>query len=119
MIPDLPKPVELAVPAFVLLIVIEMIWAKYRAPEKYEPRDTLTSLAFGFGSTVVGALVGGLVIAMSFAVYEFRVATIPFAWWAWIVCFVLDDLAYRFMAKAYAEYRYFTGELFYKIYANA
>ncbi len=51
----LPNPVDFAVPVFVLLILIEIVWAKRNAPEKYEPRDTLTSLAFGLGSTVAGA----------------------------------------------------------------
>lgn len=107
MIPDLPNPVDYAVPAFVLLIGIEMIWAKRRAPEKYEPKDTLTSLAFGFGSTVVGALVGGLVLALSFKVYEIRLTTIPFTWWAWIVCFVLDDLAYYAFHRSAHRVRWF------------
>ena len=43
----LPNPVDFAVPFFILLIVIEMIWARRNAPEKYEPNDTLVSLAFG------------------------------------------------------------------------
>lgn len=107
MTPDLPNPVDYAVPAFVLLIVIEMIWAKRRAPEKYEPKDTLTSLAFGFGSTVMGALVGGLVLAMSFKVYDVRLTTIPFTWWAWIVCFVLDDFAYYVFHRSAHRVRWF------------
>jgi len=107
MTPDLPNPVDFAIPAFVLLIVIEMIWAKRRAPEKYEPKDTLTSLAFGLGSTVVGLLVGGLVLAMSFAVYDVRLTTIPFAWWAWIICFVLDDLAYYAFHRSAHRVRWF------------
>lgn len=107
MTPDLPNPVDYAVPAFVLLIVIEMIWAKYRAPEKYEPKDTLTSLAFGFGSTVMGALVGGLVLALSFKLYDFRLTTIPFAWWAWIICFVLDDLVYYVFHRSAHRVRWF------------
>jgi hypothetical protein len=31
-----------------------MAWARRRAPEAYEPRDTWTSLALGLGSTVAG-----------------------------------------------------------------
>ena len=54
--PELFNPVDYAIPAFIILIVAEMLWARSRAPEKYEPRDTLTSLALGTGSTVAGAL---------------------------------------------------------------
>ena len=88
------NPVDYAVPAFILLIIIEMLWARKKAPEKYEPKDTLTSLAFGTGSTVAGALTGGLVFAMMLWLYEHRLFDIGWAWWAWIACFVLDDLAY-------------------------
>ena len=54
-------PVEYAIPFFILLIVLEMIWARRNAPQKYEPRDTLTSLALGVGSTAAGALTAGVV----------------------------------------------------------
>ncbi|MBP6380988.1 MAG: sterol desaturase family protein, partial [Sphingorhabdus sp.] len=92
--PELFNPVDHAVPAFILLIIIEMLWARKKAPEKYEPKDTLTSLAFGTGSTVAGALTGGLVFAMMLWLYEHRLFDIGWAWWAWIACFLLDDLAY-------------------------
>ena len=60
------KPIDVvtyAVPFFVILVLAEMIWAARRAPEKYEPRDTLTSLALGLGSTVAGALTAGETLA--------------------------------------------------------
>ena len=62
--PELFSPIDYAVPAFIILIVAEMLWARRRAPEKYEPRDTLTSLALGTGSTVAGALTGALVFSL-------------------------------------------------------
>ena len=56
MTPDLPNPTELAIPAFVLLMLVEIWWVRRRDARAYEPRDTLTSLALGLGSTVAGAL---------------------------------------------------------------
>jgi sterol desaturase/sphingolipid hydroxylase (fatty acid hydroxylase superfamily) len=103
----LPNPVDYAVPAFVLLILAEMIWARFRAPEKYEPRDTLISLLFGFGSTVAGALTGALVFGLSVWLYQYRAITIPFAWWAWIACFVLDDFAYYVFHRTAHRVRWF------------
>ena len=52
--PALFNPVDYAVPVFVALVLIEMIWAWRRAPQAYEPHDTLVSLAMGLGSTVAG-----------------------------------------------------------------
>ncbi len=103
----LPSPVDYAIPFFVLLIIIEMIWAKRRAPEKYEPRDTLTSLAFGLGSSVSGALVGGMAFAIALAAYSIRPFDIPFVWWAWPLCFVLDDLAYYAFHRSAHRVRWF------------
>ncbi len=103
----LPNPVDYAVPAFIGLIFIEMIWARFRAPEKYEPRDTLTSLAFGLGSSVAGLLVGGMAIGVAFAAYEFRLVSIPWVWWAWALCFILDDLAYYAFHRSAHRVRWF------------
>ena len=105
--PELPNPVDYAVPGFVLLVIIEMVWARFKAPEKYEPRDTLTSLLFGFGSSVAGALTGAFVLAAFVTLYQYRAFTIPFVWWAWIACFLLDDLAYYAFHRAAHRIRWF------------
>jgi sterol desaturase/sphingolipid hydroxylase (fatty acid hydroxylase superfamily) len=88
------NPVEYAVPGFVALVLIEMLWARARAPEAYEPRDTLISLAMGLGSNVSGLLTAGAVGALYLWLWQFRLVEIGWAWWAWGLCFVLDDLAY-------------------------
>jgi sterol desaturase/sphingolipid hydroxylase (fatty acid hydroxylase superfamily) len=103
----LPNPVDFAVPVFILLIVIEMIWARRNAPEKYEPRDTLTSLVFGFGSSVAGLLFGGAILALMIQLHAHRAVTVPWAWWAWALCFVLDDLAYYAFHRSAHRVRWF------------
>ena len=40
---NLPDPVDLAVPAFILLVFVEMVVARLRDRRRYCPRDTLTS----------------------------------------------------------------------------
>ncbi len=101
------NPVDYAVPGFILLVLIEMIWAKRRAPEKYEPRDTLISLTMGTGSSIVGVLLGGIIIAMFVWLYQFRLFTIGWQWWAWIACFVLDDMAYYWFHRSAHRVRWF------------
>ena len=107
MTPELFNPVDYAVPAFVVLVIIEMLWARKRAPEKYEPRDTLTSLALGTGSTVAGALFGTTMLAVALWGYEYRITTIPWTWWAWIACFVLDDFFYYVFHRSAHRVRWF------------
>jgi sterol desaturase/sphingolipid hydroxylase (fatty acid hydroxylase superfamily) len=105
--PDLFSPVDYAVPAFILLVLLEMWWAKRTAPEKYEPRDTLTSLAFGTGSQVAGALTGSFVFVLAMWLYEHRLFDIGWAWWAFILCFILDDFAYYWAHRTGHRVRWF------------
>jgi len=87
-------PVPYAIPGFVLLILLEMLWAKRRAPTAYEPRDTLTSLLLGLGSTAVGVAVAGSLFAAATWLYHWRIYTFGWQWWVWALAFVLDDLGY-------------------------
>ena len=105
------SPIDFAVPAFVLLVLLEMIWARRRRPNTYEPRDTFTSLAFGLGSSVTGLLAGGIVLALSLWLFQFRLfdfgAEWWMVWWLWPLCFVLDDLGYYWFHRCAHRVRWF------------
>lgn len=101
------NPVSYAVPGFILLVLLEMLWARRKSPNSYEPRDTLTSLAMGLGSTIAGALTAGLLGAVFYATYQYRLFEIGWVWWAWIACFVLDDLAYYWFHRTAHRVRWF------------
>jgi sterol desaturase/sphingolipid hydroxylase (fatty acid hydroxylase superfamily) len=109
----MPKfsPIDYAVPGFILLILIEMIIARRRDPTRYEARDTLTSLLLGTGSTVAGALTGGIVFAIAAKLYELRLfdiaGTLGWAWWVWGLCFLLDDLTYYWQHRLAHRVRWF------------
>jgi sterol desaturase/sphingolipid hydroxylase (fatty acid hydroxylase superfamily) len=105
--PELANPVDYAIPAFIALILLELLWARRNRPDSYEPRDTLTSLALGTGSTVAGALVGAAVVAMAVWVHRFALLDIGWVWWAWPLCFVLDDLAYYLFHRSAHRVRWF------------
>ncbi len=105
--PVLPNPLDYAIPAFVALIVLEMLVARRRDPSRYHPRDTLTSLLLGTGSTVAGALTAGVVLAAALVLYDHRPITIGWAWWAWALCFVLDDFAYYWAHRTGHRVRWF------------
>jgi sterol desaturase/sphingolipid hydroxylase (fatty acid hydroxylase superfamily) len=105
--PELFNPVDYAIPAFIILVIAEMLWARAKAPEKYEPRDTLTSLALGTGSTVAGALTGALVFSLALWLYQHRLFDIGWAWWAFILCFIADDFAYYWAHRTGHRVRWF------------
>ncbi len=87
-------PVPYAIPIFVALILLEMLWARRNAPTAYEPRDTLTSLALGLGSTAVGIAAAGALFGAAAWLYQFRLYTFSWQWWVWALAFVADDLGY-------------------------
>jgi len=98
------SPTQYAVPLFVIAVLAEMIWARLKRPEVYEPKDTLVSLAFGLGSTIAGALLGGFAVYVFIEAYEYRFFDFGeewwAVWWAWPLCFVLDDLKYYWVHRA-------------------
>ena len=104
---ELPDPVAYAVPAFVLCILLEMLLTRRRGVGRYDWRDTGASLTLGLGSTVAGLLFGGAVLATGLKVFEHRLFDIPWAWWAFVVCFVLDDLAYYAFHRSAHRVRWF------------
>ena len=97
---DLPKPTELAVPLFVVMIILEVIYGLRSGRATYEARDTLTSLAMGFGSTISGLLFGGFFYYLAYVIWEnyriFEIGTSPLVF---VIAFVLDDFRYYWVHR--------------------
>lgn len=96
----LPNPTDLAVPGFVALVLIEMIAVKLTHPQRYEPRDTLTSLGLGLGSVVSGVIFGGLLGGFALAVWQYRLFDIGWQWYWFVIAFVADDFFYYLVHRA-------------------
>jgi sterol desaturase/sphingolipid hydroxylase (fatty acid hydroxylase superfamily) len=104
---NLPNPVHWAIPGFVLLLLAEMLVARLRRQRLFGGKDTLTSLGLGLGSLVAGALSGGAALALAHWVWQFRLVDVPWTWWAFVLCFVLDDLAYYVFHRSAHRVRWF------------
>jgi len=103
-----PDIVAWAVPAFTLLVLIEMAAWRLTGRGNYETRDSAASLLMGFGSRIAPLLGGGaLVFTVFMAAYEYRLFESPNAWWAVTLCFVLDDLRYYWFHRISHERRWF------------
>ena len=76
---QLPDPVTFAIPAFVLLILIEAVIGRY-APKKsnYEMRDSAASLLMGLGNFAIGLVNFGIVGAVALWVYQYRLFDIGY-----------------------------------------
>ena len=103
-----PDIIAFAVPAFVVLFLIEIVVARRTGRGRFEANDSTTSLIMGFGSEIAPLLGGGAIVAtVFFAAYEFRIATVPNLWWTVVLCFVIDDLRYYWWHRISHERRFF------------
>ena len=86
--PQFPNILLDAVPGFILLITVEVIFAVKTQRELYNVKDASTSIALGLGNLFAGLLTNGIILLVYYWLYKFRLFTIPFtAWWGWLLCF--------------------------------
>lgn len=103
-----PDAVQIAVPFFGLLVVLEMIAWRLTGKGRFETRDSAASLAMGLGSQIAPLFGGAAVVtAAMFAAYQYRFFTIPNTLWAVLLCFILDDLRYYWWHRWSHEIRWF------------
>lgn len=94
-VPSFPNMTQLAVPAFVVLILFELWLLKRRKHAgAFETRDTRTSLLMGVGNVVAGLLMGFVAYGVITWAYEFRLFTIGFEWYWIALCIIIDDARY-------------------------
>jgi sterol desaturase/sphingolipid hydroxylase (fatty acid hydroxylase superfamily) len=104
---EIPDVITYAIPAFVLLILAEMIYVRVTGRGEYNTGDSAASLAMGFGNQVMGLLVGGFAIACYYFVYQYRLFDIGWTWWAMLLCFFAEDMAYYWFHRIAHERRWF------------
>ena len=97
----------LAIPAFAVLLVGELLAVRGRDVKGYETRDTWTSLSMGVANVLISGGLKAAVFGLYFWVYQFRLLDIPNAWWAWVVLFFAEDLCYYAFHRAGHEVRFF------------
>lgn len=105
-LPQLPSPVALAIPGFILLVLSEALWGKWRHAAKFEPRDTAASLLMGMGNIVSGIGAGLVIMAASLWFYQYRIFEIGFAWWAFVLIFFAEDFCYYWYHRLSHERRW-------------
>jgi sterol desaturase/sphingolipid hydroxylase (fatty acid hydroxylase superfamily) len=92
--PTLPSPVELAIPAFILLVLLEIGVTRVKRLPAYEIRDTAASLAMGLGNLAIGLVAGiGAYIALNW-VYQFHLLDLRYHWWSFLLVLFAEDLTY-------------------------
>ena len=103
----MPDLIQLAIPAFILLLLIEAIVDAWMRRDLYEAKDTAASLTMGVGNVVVGLISKGMVFAIFTWVHKFAILPIGYQWWAWILAFFADDFSYYWFHRTSHECRFF------------
>jgi sterol desaturase/sphingolipid hydroxylase (fatty acid hydroxylase superfamily) len=103
-----------AIPAFVLLLVVEVLSYKVAQEEDedlvgYEIRDTRTSLSMGGGNVLIHFGYAALAALAYTALYEISPWRIEPSVLAWVALFFCDDFAYYWFHRISHEVRVFWG----------
>ncbi|WND02299.1 sterol desaturase family protein [Temperatibacter marinus] len=93
----LPDPTVLAVPAFVLFVLAEMLYGWKTGKVKFEGRDTLTSLLMGLGNTSLW--LGTLAFSMFYVWDNYRLFDLGTNLWVFAFAFVVDDYKYYWLHR--------------------
>lgn len=107
-IPEIPNLIHYAIPFFIITLIIEVIVDAREKQNSYETKDAITSLTMGIGNVLLGLISKTLVFAVFIYLYaNFRVFTIPFAWWSWVIILFAEDLIYYLFHRVSHESRFF------------
>lgn len=105
---DFPPIILFAIPFFILAMLLELYITTKRSIKTYTSKDAFSSIAMGVGNVFIGFLSKVIVLAALYYVYDnFRVFTIPFAWWSFILLLFADDLSYYWFHRISHESRLF------------
>jgi len=103
----MPDLIELAIPAFIVLMVAEAVFDALMRRDLYETKDTAASLTMGMGNVLVGLISKGVVFALFTWVHRFAIFHIGYQWWAWVLAFFADDVSYYWFHRTSHECRFF------------
>lgn len=97
-----------AIPAFIILIILEIIYAIQTQRKLYEVKDATTSISLGLGNLFIGLLTKSFILVIFIGLYKYRLFNIPYnAWWAFVLCFFADDFSYYWAHRSAHSIRWF------------
>lgn len=106
-IPEIPNLIHYAIPFFIITVIVEVILTVKVKMDDFEFKDAGTSIAMGLGNVFLGLISKSLVLAVFLFFYKFRIFTIPFAWWSWVLILFAEDFCYYWFHRTSHENRLF------------
>lgn len=109
--PEFPNIILFAIPFFIVAMLLELYVTtreQLKEIKGYERKDAFASIAMGLGNVFLGFFSKIIVLWAFILIYEnFRIFTIPIAWWSFILIFFADDLSYYWFHRISHECRLF------------
>jgi sterol desaturase/sphingolipid hydroxylase (fatty acid hydroxylase superfamily) len=105
--PHAPYLLFYAIPAFVLLLVIEAVLAARMQLDLYELPDTAASITMGLGMLAIGLLTKPPIFLLYTFLHKFAIFPLGYAWWVWILAFFADEFSYYWFHRTSHECRLF------------
>ena len=107
-IPEIPNLIHYAIPFFIVTLIIEIIVDAREKTNAYETKDAITSITMGLGNVFLGLISKTIVFATLIVIYDnFRLLSIPFVWWGWILLLIIEDFTYYWFHRISHESRFF------------
>ena len=103
----MPDLIHLAIPAFIGLLVLEVIIDAVMRRDLYQIRDTAASLTMGTGNVIIGLATKAMIFAVYSFVHRFAIFNIGYQLWAWLLIVFADDLSYYIFHRTSHECRLF------------
>src|SRR5262245_30270935 len=103
----MPSLTDCAIPAFIILLLVEAFVAAHRGIDVYDARDTATSLAMGIGNVLINIVWKGIAFAVYTALYKRAFFDLGHGPLVWIALLFAEDLCYYWFHRAHHEIRFF------------
>lgn len=112
---ELPDVLTLAVPWFLLAILLELLFGLKNRRTRFETRDTAASLLMGTGSVASGFIGASTIFALYLWLWEHRLFDIGgdgigLSWHGLIIAYLLKDLMYYWYHRCAHERRWIWAE---------
>lgn len=101
--------IVIAIPVFMILVLLEYWAMRRRNPEYYRLNDALTNLNIGIGHVVSKVIIGVLLVGVYKLVYNHRIITMPDNAWTWIFALVAYDFFFYWAHRWGHELNIFWG----------